>query len=147
MNQRSVSTVPLDHREGIEGRFALRVASGLNESVMQLPHDVTERLRFSRERALESARRSQVRAAAPAAIGQQGGTLALSGGPSIWLRLVSLMPLVMLVAGLVLIQQHNDLEQISVAAEVDAALLADTLPPDAYRDPGFAVFLQAQGDH
>lgn len=73
--------------------------------------------------------------------------MVMAGGPSIWLRLVSLMPLVMLVAGLVFIQQHNDMEQISVAAEVDAALLADALPPDAYRDPGFAVFLQAQGNH
>jgi hypothetical protein len=32
------------------------------------------------------------------------------------------------------------------AAEVDTALLADTLPPEAYRDPGFVEFLKTAED-
>ena len=31
----------------------------------------------------------------------------------------------------------------AAAAEVDAALLADDLPPEAYTDPGFGEFLKA----
>jgi hypothetical protein len=48
-----------------------------------------------------------------------------------------------LVAGLVFIQHHHDLQQIAVAAEIDSALLADTLPPAAYSDPGFSEFLRS----
>jgi len=47
-----------------------------------------------------------------------------------------------LVAGLVFIQHHHDLQQIEVAAEIDSALLADDLPPAAYGDPGFSEFLR-----
>jgi len=42
----------------------------------------------------------------------------------------------------VLIQQQAGLEQVHAAAEVDALILADDLPPDAYVDPGFAQFLR-----
>jgi hypothetical protein len=34
------------------------------------------------------------------------------------------------------------LQQIQAAAEVDAVLLADDLPPEAYADPGFGEFLK-----
>jgi hypothetical protein len=66
----------------------------------------------------------------------------LGGPPSVWLRLASALPLVVLVAGLVLIQQYHDREQITAAAEIDSALLADELPPAAYGDPGFSEFLR-----
>ena len=33
-------------------------------------------------------------------------------------------------------------DQIRDAAEVDSALLADDLPPEAYSDPGFAEYLE-----
>jgi hypothetical protein len=52
------------------------------------------------------------------------------------------MPLIVLVAGLVLIQQVHERAQISAAAEVDAQILSDDLPPAAYSDPGFAEFLK-----
>ena len=48
-----------------------------------------------------------------------------------------MLPLAALVGGLVLIQDWQTRSQISVAAEVDAALLGDDLPINAYRDPGF----------
>ena len=47
-----------------------------------------------------------------------------------------------LIAGLLLIQQWQTDDQISAAAEIDAALLADDLPPVAYSDAGFAEFLK-----
>ena len=59
-----------------------------------------------------------------------------------WLRLASVMPLVLLVLGLVTIQHLHDQADIQAAAEVDAALLSDDLPPEAYGDPGFAVYLK-----
>lgn len=137
-------------------RFGLRVAASLNERSAELPHDVSERLRFAREQAL--ARASQARAArtvastAGPALVQLGSTLALSGGQrgdggkrgegGFWPKLVSALPLLALLAGLVLMQQSQIHEQIVAAAEVDTALLSDNLPPAAFTDPGFAEFLR-----
>jgi hypothetical protein len=53
------------------------------------------------------------------------------------------LPLVVLVAGLVAIDQWSTREQVLAAAEIDSQLLADDLPPDAYGDPGFAEFLRS----
>jgi hypothetical protein len=67
----------------------------------------------------------------------------LGGQPLWWTRMASVLPLVTLVLGLFLIDQWHDRAQISAAADVDSALLADDLPPDAYSDPGFAEFLKS----
>ncbi|GCL61548.1 DUF3619 family protein [Pseudaquabacterium pictum] len=130
--------------EGLEGQFALRLTAHLNGGAQALPHDITERLRFSRERALASRRAVAVLATAPVVVASGSGRAAALGSPpSLWLRLVSALPLVVLVAGLVFIQHHHDLQQIEVAAEIDSALLADDLPPAAYGDPGFSEFLRS----
>jgi hypothetical protein len=70
------------------------------------------------------------------------GSIALGQSPSGWLRLASALPLMLLVLGLVLIQHLHNQAEIHAAAEVDAALLADDLPPEAYGDPGFVAFLK-----
>lgn len=134
----------------LEGQVALRLTAHLSRGAEALPHDITERLRFGRERALAAAARrraetAQVAAVATTWVAQGDHAVALGGPPSVWLRLASLFPLVVLAAGLVLIQHHNDLQQIAVAAEIDSALLADDLPPAAYRDPGFVEYLRAAG--
>jgi hypothetical protein len=135
-------------------RFGLRVAAGLTERSATLPHDVSERLRFAREQAL--ARAAQVRAAAAnpalatarADTVQMGSTMALNGGPrgsgdgGLWAKLVSALPLILLLAGLLLMQQGQFNQQIAAQAEVDTALLSDSLPPAAFSDPGFAEFLR-----
>lgn len=139
----SPNTISSAQLEGLEGRVALRIAARLDDVAEQLPHDISERLRFGRERAVARAhalRRSAV--AAPAVVGYSGGAAVLGSPPSLWLRLASLLPLLVLAAGLVLIQQHRENEQIAVAAEIDAALLTDELPPTAYGDPGFAEYLR-----
>jgi hypothetical protein len=69
------------------------------------------------------------------------GLLALVGG-SWWLRLASIIPLILLVGGLTVIQDRHWNAQIEAAADIDAALLADDLPPGAYADPGFAAYLK-----
>jgi hypothetical protein len=128
--------------EALEARVAFRLAGVLSESAQQLPHDISERLRVARGRAVERAAASR-RAASPVVMGRSGGAAVLGWTPPVWLRLASLMPLAVLLAGLVLIQQYHDHEQIAVAAEIDAALLTDTLPPTAYGDPGFAEYLRS----
>jgi hypothetical protein len=134
----------------LQARFALRVAARLSEQAEKAPHDVSERLRFAREQALERARQvrrsAEASQTAPAIHFLGGGTAALSprGGPASpwWLKLASVLPLLVLVAGLAMIQNVHNRDQIVAAAEIDAALLADNLPPDAYRDPGFVEYLK-----
>jgi hypothetical protein len=127
----------------VQARFALRVASRLTEATVQTPHDVQERLRFARERALEHAR--EARTAAAPAVQVLGSTLALGGDPERspwWVRVASVLPLVVLLAGLTLIQQRYSRVQIEAAAEIDAEILSDAVPPGAYSDPGFVEYLK-----
>ena len=53
-----------------------------------------------------------------------------------------MLPLLVLVAGLVMIDNWAVREQVLAAAEIDAQLLADDLPPAAYSDPGFGEYLR-----
>ncbi len=132
--------------DALEARFALRVCSRLNEAPATLPHDITERLRVARLRAVEQAARPQTTIAlahAPGELATSAGSLGggSDGSSHAWLKLASALPLLVLLAGLALIHYFDELERIDAAAEVDAALLADDLPPQAYADPGFAEFM------
>jgi hypothetical protein len=150
MNNSQLRTYAPAELEALETRLALRMTARLTEQAAQLPQDVSERLRFAREQALARARNVRKTEAAESASSDAGHALSL-GGPSEgrsrwWVPLGALLPLVALLAGLALIQGlHND-EQISAAAEIDASLLADDLPPSAYSDPGFVEFLKAPRD-
>jgi hypothetical protein len=134
----------------LEARFGLRIGALLNEQAQRTPHDVSERLRVAREQALARARAARPVAAsatAPADVVVGKGRSATLGRQPGWLfRFASVMPLVVLVAGLIAIDEWHDREQIEAAADVDVALLADELPPDAYSDAGFVEFLKQDDD-
>ncbi len=127
----------------LEARLAATVAGGLTLRAETLPHDVTSRLRFARERALARAARARQPAAAVVAVAP-GGVAALGRAfvPA-WLRAVSVLPLLALVAGLVMIDHWTSREQVLATANFDTQLLADDLPPAAYTDPGFAEYLKS----
>jgi hypothetical protein len=136
-------TTPHASLDALQARFALRVTAGLTERSLDLGADISERLRFAREKALERARATRT-AEATSVLGVTRGGAAVLGSTDSgwWIRIASALPVFALVAGLVLIQRWQDNAQISVAAEVDAALLSDDLPPKAYSDAGFAEFLK-----
>ena len=127
--------------EALEARFARGIAACLSERAERVAPDVSERLRFAREKAVAvaHARRSAE------VVGASGG-VAVAGfaRSNWWWRIASAVPVAALVAGLVLIQDNQARSQISTAAEVDAALLGDDLPITAYRDAGFVEYLKAQ---
>mgnify|MGYP003704707441 CR=1 FL=1 len=139
--------------EAIEARFALRVCAELNSASSLLPHDISERLRVARLRAVEQGRLTAVVAKPVAQLqGELLTTLGPLGGQGsshrgAWWKLASVLPLVVLLAGLALIRYFDEIERIDAAAEVDAALLADDLPPQAYADPGFAEFINTNQSH
>lgn len=133
---------------GLEARFGLRVGSALSERALASHPDIQERLRFAREQALARAQAQRAVASSPqraAAMFHLAGGQAALGGPAApwWGRLASALPLLLLLASLYLIDDWHDRMQTSTVAEVDAALLADDLPPDAYSDPGFEEYLKA----
>jgi hypothetical protein len=146
-----------DEAQALEARFGLRVAAHLHMGSQELPHDISERLRVARLQAVSRARQSRRlqtarSAAATASAGQfvnadpHNGTATMMGSgddrdEAWWMRLGILIPLLLLVAGLVGIDWWHTNEQIQAAAEIDAALLGDDLPPSAYADPGFVEFV------
>lgn len=130
-----------------QDRYGRQLAAYLDASAQQLPHDISERLRVARQQALSKYREVQVRETASVSLG--GGVAALGGGEDergLWPRLVSLIPLLALIAGLVAIQMAGTEQIAEELAELDAAILTDDLPPDAYSDPGFAQFLKVRID-
>jgi hypothetical protein len=136
--------------DALQSRFGLRVAARLNEGTLDLPHNVTERLRVAREQALERTRlaRKSVAAGGTQVVGRGGSaTLGLAGPQSQrWFKLASALPVIALVAGFLLVEHVHQKSQIAAAAEIDTALLSDDVPPAAYSDPGFLEFLKAPRD-
>ena len=130
--------------DALQARIGLRLAARLTEQNQGLAGDISERLRVARDQAVQRARAARMLSpvAAPALARASSGSVAVGPDTPWWLRLVSATPLLVLLAGLLLIQHTHELSQIRAAAEVDADLLADDLPPDAYSDPGFFEFLK-----
>lgn len=128
--------------ERLEARFGLRVGALLNEQAARTPHDVSERLRVAREQALSRARATRVATAGAEAVVGNGRSATLGRLPGWLFRFASVMPLVVLVAGMVLIDEWHDRAQVEAAADVDVSLLSDELPPDAYSDAGFVEYLK-----
>lgn len=139
MNQKKRQLELLMDRQG------LRLASQLNAGAASLPHDVSERLRAARERALAS---RKVEVSRPVvAVSSQGSQLSLGWGGEEqmgWFgRLSSTMALCLLVFGMLGISEAQSDLRARELAEVDVALLTDELPPAAFADPGFLQFLQS----
>ena len=128
-----------------QDQFGLRIAAQLNSATLDLPHDISERLRAARTRAVAARLQPQTRLQTSSALVNQNGIGLLNFGEeglNIWSRLASFLPLIALVAGLALIQNIMDDNRANELAEVDSALLIDDLPPAAYADPGFLQFLK-----
>ena len=108
------------------------------------------RLRASRMQALARRKKPVAIMHAAGSVHRAGHSAVLGTGPQgmgWWQSLLSAVPVLALLAGLVVIQMDLDETGILEVAEVDAALLADDLPPAAYSDPGFVQFLKTTDSH
>ena len=133
------------HTDTLQNRFGLRVAARLSAGTEGLPHDIGERLRVAREQAV--ARRKQpaavLRQRAAIAASRNGNTATLSFGDDglgFWGRLTSAALVLVMAAGLIAINVIQDDDRTMEVADLDAALLTDDLPPEAYADPGFLQY-------
>ena len=125
--------------EQLQERFGRAVGRRLSAGTAELPYHITERLRAARTQAVAKRR---VEPTAPAVVASGGGKLTF-GGFGLWRQIASALPLVVLAGGLVLIHSIQNERRATEVAEVDAQLLTDDLPPEAYADPGFVQFLKS----
>ncbi|MDY7538449.1 DUF3619 family protein [Undibacterium sp. RTI2.1] len=129
-------------REAQDLDFAYKVRHALNESAENIPAPALDRLANARKIAM-----SRKKQASPSAVFAFGGVLAGNAGfsfqgPQSWLgKLGVILPLLVLVMGLTGIYEYEQQRRISDLAEIDAAVLVDELPPDAYLDTGFSAYL------
>lgn len=126
-------------------RFGLQLASVLSAGTDNLEHDLSERLRVARQQAVAKRKLPALsRTVSVVGNGPTGVLVAGGGEPGLWNRIASFLPLVILIAGLLVIPRLQSDFRAQEIAEIDAALLTDDLPPAAFTDPGFAEFLKAR---
>ena len=121
------------------------VRRALDARAEHLSYRVTHRLELARERAL-----GRMPASVKVASKVHQGELALAAGsaphlgePGLAWRLTALvLPIVVLVAGLVLVSQWSEVLRTREVADLDTAVLLDDVPISAYADNGFGVFLK-----
>jgi hypothetical protein len=120
------------------------IARQLNEHAIDLPHDISERLRVARMQAISLRKPEPVRVLAAQLVPALGTSMGkLDEGLNLWSRLASALPLIALLFGLATIHIFQNEFRANEIAQLDAELLTDDLPPNAYTDPGFLVFLKS----
>lgn len=138
-----MTTAPLSATTALEDGFGRQLAQRLTAGSLDLPHDLGERLRAARMQAVASRKLAPLALRAAPAVMASGDAAVLGGGW--WTRLGAAVSLAALVVGVFAISTVQDNQRAREAADVDAALLTDDLPPAAFTDPGFAQFLKSVG--
>ena len=126
-----------------EIKFANEIRRALNEGAhLDKPGDarVVGRLRAARERALAARKPERVPAFAWARSSSSGAVGSFGGFGGFSLRV--LLPTLLLIAGLVSIYRWQQEQLAADVEELDAQLLTDDLPLDAYLDRGFEAWLK-----
>jgi hypothetical protein len=121
-----------------EDQFGSQVQHLLDEAIPLAPN-AAERLRAAREQALARQR------AAPAPALQWADNLLGSLGGWSGMSLRVLLPFALLLAGLIGIYAWQQKQTLAEIEEIDALLLTDELPLDAYLDRGFQDWLKKRG--
>jgi len=126
-----------------QDRLAFRITARLSDAVDGLPLDISERLRATRVQAVGQRKMALRHAVTGLAVSGGAGSITLGQVQfGWWGRLAAAIPLLALVVGLIAINVIQNDNRANELAEIDAALLIDDLPPEAYADPGFLQFLK-----
>jgi hypothetical protein len=128
-----------------EHEFALKVRHALEENIASLPAASLDKLASARRLAVAAKKPSRVAVAAPVmAFAGAAGRIDLpvaAGKRGRFSRLALAWPLLALVIGLAGIAYWEDQQRTAELADIDAAMLSDNLPLDAYLDHGFNAYL------
>lgn len=123
--------------------FGRASAALLTQGAQSLPASIKDRLYEARKKALAAHKPERVRVKTPALAGtSRNWTGSFKSSSNLWDTLSWVAPLAVLIFGLIGIAQWQNESRINDIAEVDAALLTDDVPPDAYADSGFMAFLK-----
>ena len=120
-------------------QFGLASAALLRQGA--LPKEIKDRLYAARMKAISLKKPEKVRVQ-KRALATSSGNWNSGSSNGVWDTIGWVAPLAVLVFGLIGIAQWQDDSRINDIAEVDAALLTDDVPPDAYADSGFMAFLK-----
>lgn len=120
-----------------EQRFAQPICQALDQGTNTLDASIVERLRAARERALAH----QCVPATEIQIVGADGTALLHGHEDERHPIRMLVAILALLLGFSLAYHWNGFSQTDEHEAIDSALLADDLPPKAYLDPGFQVWI------
>lgn len=140
-----------------ENEFALKVIRALDENASNIPAAASDRLALARRAALARKKPEKVPVAAftpaftPAFAGAAGG-LGGAGGAGdeprarkgLFARLGGFglaWPVLALAIALAGVAYWEDQERKAELADIDAAMMSDSLPLDAYLDHGFNAYL------
>jgi hypothetical protein len=135
-----------------ETEFALKVRRALDENINSLPAASLDKLAAARRTAIARKKPEKVAVAAPvfapalAGAGVAPGSFGSAGSGHTgkrgrFSRLALAWPLLALVIGLAGIAYWEDQQRTAELADIDAAMLSDNLPLDAYLDHGFNAYL------
>jgi hypothetical protein len=145
-----------------ENEFALKVVQALDENASNIPAAAVDRLAAARRTAIARKKPATVAVAAPvfapvlAGAGASGTSVSMGNGhepharKSLFARLGGLglvWPLAALAIGIAGIAYWEDQQRKAELADIDAAMLSDSLPLDAYLDHGFNAYLSRDRDH
>jgi hypothetical protein len=124
-------------------QFGQASAALLSQGSQALPANIKDRLYAARMKALSVRKAEKVRVHASVLANSSGSWSSSSSAR--WDTVSWVAPLIVLVFGLIGIAQWQEDSRIDDIAQVDAALLVDDVPPDAYADSGFMGFLKNGG--
>lgn len=139
------ATRQLPAHDALEVRFGERVAAHLEGAAAELAPDVVARLGRARQAALLRLRHERQAAAGNVVVGAGAAARRAPSAEPRWQRALAWLPLVAMVLGVWAIGEYQAQRRVQAAAEIDARLLTDVLPPAAYADPGFNEFLREGG--
>ena len=123
--------------------FGRSSAALLRQGAQNLPAGIKDRLYAARMKALSAQKLEKAVIRKPVfATSTNVSASWTPGANSLWDTVGWVAPLLVLVFGLIGISQWQENSRINDIAEVDAALLSDDVPPDAYADGGFMAFLK-----
>jgi ATP-dependent Zn protease len=128
------------------------ITEHLNDGANRLSYKAQHRLEAGRKAAVkeafstaaQSARASSNRIKSSATLTLSGIGEQMPGGR--FNVLLNWLPLLVLVAGLFFVMQNNIEAESEALAFEDVMLLSDELPPEAYADHGFGVFMKNTRD-
>ncbi|MBS1199129.1 MAG: putative transrane protein [Proteobacteria bacterium] len=120
-----------------EERYAHRVRQTLNHGLQDISPAASRRLEAARHLALSRQKQPEARLALS---GDLGSLAFLPGSPIPYLK--QILAVLALLAGMWLSFYWHSVQYISELEEIDSALLAEDLPPEAFMDDEFFTWLK-----